>query len=215
MAAGIDPSVFLGLVAAGLHKVITVKDYTFEAHKDLIDNFPYPAALVFPSEHIGHCNQQLIDLLGYERWELKEKSFSEYTHADFKEKDLHLFQAVVDPRKSLDNYKMTKAWHHKDGHVVWGHLTVIPVMNEKHEVLYTIAWVKPTNDKSESHEIKTVVVEAKDNVVIQALKEFAKSASPIKLMFAVFGFMMGLALMWNFGRIFDLLETVFSSGVQP
>ena len=209
MHSGTGASLFLILVGSGLHKIITSKPDRYESDKELIENFPYPAAIVLPDQSIDHCNQKLIDLLGYELWELKEKKFGEYTHARYREKDEHLFEDVIDPRKALDNYKMTKAWYHKKGSLVWGHMTVIPVMNPKHEVLYTIAWVKPT--KEELDEVKTVIVESRDNIVIQALKEFSKSASPLKLTAAITGFLVGLAILWNFGQILEIIEKIFTT----
>lgn len=192
------------MVGAGLQKLVTVKDNHYETYKELVDNFPYPAAIVLPSEHVDHCNQHLIDFLGYELWELRERSFGDYTPPEFKDKDEHLFRAVVSPQNALENYRMTKAWFHKDGHLAWGHMTVIPVMNDEREVLYTIAWVKPTETKDDE-DMQTPLIDSTDKHV-QMLQVLSNSKKMWQVVIGAVLLILSIALAVNLGDVIGLLK---------
>ncbi len=78
------------------------------------------------------ANQRYADILGYSVQELVGKTFQSLTHPD----DLAADMAQVRRLKSgdLPEYRIEKRYIHKDGHVVWGDLTVSSMWFTGHHI---------------------------------------------------------------------------------
>ena len=78
------------------------------------------------------ANQRYADILGYSVQELLGKTFQSLTHPD----DLAADMAQVRRLKSgdLPEYRLEKRYIHKDGHVVWGDLTVSSMWFTGHHI---------------------------------------------------------------------------------
>jgi len=77
-------------------------------------------------------NQRYADILGYSMDEMVGKTFQSLTHPD----DLAADMAQVRRLKSgeLPEYRLEKRYIHKDGHVVWGDLTVSSMWITGHHI---------------------------------------------------------------------------------
>lgn len=88
----------------------------------IFSNAAVGIALVAPEGKPEITNEYFQQLLGYSNAELSSMHFSEFTHPEDAEVDLHLYQELLDAKR--DDYQMEKRYIRKDGNVVWVHLSV-------------------------------------------------------------------------------------------
>lgn len=117
--------------------------------------------------HWSRVNGRLCDILGYAREELESLSFQEVTYHEDLAKDEALVQQVLDGE--IDSYVLEKRYLHKQGHIVWGRLTVSIVKNEKGENDHFISVIE---DISQQKELELALLRSNDE-----LEEFAYVAS--------------------------------------
>ncbi|MCV2422303.1 EAL domain-containing protein [Paucibacter sp. DJ4R-1] len=72
-------------------------------------------------------NARACSMFGYSEAELLRKSFADITHPEDLADDLHQMARTV--QGALSAYSLVKRYLHKDGHIVWGLLTVAPVLD--------------------------------------------------------------------------------------
>jgi len=85
-------------------------------------------------------NPAIERMLGYTRDELHGMVFTAVTHPDDVLTDWEHFEDLVAGRR--DAYQMEKRYLHKDGHIVWGNLTVSLVRDEQGTPQFTIGMVE-------------------------------------------------------------------------
>ncbi len=90
-------------------------------------------------------NLAIERMLGYTRAELRGMVFTEVTHPDDVSVDWALFAALVAGRR--DAYQMEKRYLHKEGHIVWGNLTVSLVRDENETPQFTIGMVEDITER--------------------------------------------------------------------
>jgi PAS domain S-box-containing protein len=94
-------------------------------------------ALSDPTGVLLTCNPALHTMLGYTDTELRQRTI---THPDDVAADAHLYEALL--AGSLPSYQLEKRYFHKDGHLVWGRLTVSLVRDKAAEPLFVVAMVE-------------------------------------------------------------------------
>ncbi len=102
-------------------------------------------AHVSPTGDFIRVNKALSDFLGYCPEELIKLDFQHITHPDFLDSDLQHVNELIDG--IYDSYQMEKMYLHKDGHTIWGKLTVTLVRNEQGEPQYFISVVEDIDEK--------------------------------------------------------------------
>ncbi|MDC8831464.1 diguanylate cyclase [Alteromonas gilva] len=90
-------------------------------------------------------NKTLSDFLGYSPAELVALDFQQITHPDHLDKDLIHVADVLDG--IYDSYQMEKLYIHKQGHLVWGNLTVTLVRNADNSPAFFISVVEDIDEK--------------------------------------------------------------------
>jgi PAS domain S-box-containing protein len=81
-------------------------------------------------------NPALQRILGYSLDDLRTLTIADITHPDDLASDYALFQQVLAGERQ--QYKIEKRYHHKDGHIIWGLMSVSLVRDAKGTPLYTI-----------------------------------------------------------------------------
>jgi PAS domain S-box-containing protein len=113
---------------------------------------PIGMALVSPKGQWIKVNNQTCKITGYPEKELMSLTFQDITHPDDLDKDLALVEQMLN--KEIDNYEMEKRYFHKNGHIVWVHLTVSLVWNNETTPLYFISQINDiTEQKNASEEL--------------------------------------------------------------
>ncbi len=101
---------------------------------------PVGMALVAPDGHWLTLNRQLCDLLGHTAEELGGKTAQQLTHPDDLPTEISLAAQAV--RGVIPYYQIEKRYLHKDGRVVWAHLTASLIRDNEGHPLYFIHQVQ-------------------------------------------------------------------------
>lgn len=121
--------------------------------KQLEDTFEHSSTGMAHSHIDGRwirVNQTYCDLIGYSKADTMALSFREFTHPD----DLKLDEEQLDRtlRGEMANYSIEKRYIHKQGHVVWVHLTLSLVRKDSGEPDYLIAVVQDITARKATEE---------------------------------------------------------------
>jgi len=139
------------------------------------NTFDYVAvgiAQVSPEGKFLRINQHFSEIIGYSASEMIGNTFQSITHPDDLEEDLDLIQQLLDGK--IPSYSMEKRYLHKQGHIVWVHLTVSIIRSESGEPDYFISVVKDITDRKKAEKAlveseeryKSLVEQANDGIVI-------------------------------------------------
>lgn len=116
--------------------------------RQLEDTFEHSATGMAHSRLDGHwirINQTYCDLIGYTPQEMQAMSFRDFTHPDDLGLDLDLLARTLSGE--INHYSIEKRYIHKQGHTVWGHLTLSLVRTPVGEPDYLIAVVQDVSDR--------------------------------------------------------------------
>jgi PAS domain S-box-containing protein len=111
----------------------------------IFENAAIGIALVDVRGHPVETNAAIQQMLGYTKFELADKVFTEYTHPDDARADWDLFIGLVKGKR--DQYQIEKRFVRKDGQVVWGQVNVSLVRNQKGEFEYCIGMVEDISER--------------------------------------------------------------------
>jgi PAS domain S-box-containing protein len=111
---------------------------------------PIGMALVAPDGQWLTLNRQLCDLLGYSAEELCCKTSQQLTHPDDLATELSLAAQAV--RGVVPYYQIEKRYVHKDGHIVWAHLTASLIRDNEGHPLYFIQQVQNITESKRATE---------------------------------------------------------------
>lgn len=95
-------------------------------------------------------NQYLLDFFGYLEEEIKLKTFMELTHPEDLNSDVKFFNQLMEGK--IDHYDMEKRYIHKDGHIIWGSLTVSLVRDLEGNPLYAVSLVQDITENKKAEE---------------------------------------------------------------
>ncbi|MBS1687210.1 MAG: PAS domain S-box protein [Bacteroidetes bacterium] len=104
-------------------------------------------------------NPYLLQLLGYTKDELLQKTFQDITHPDDLEADLSLLEQVL--AGAIDTYKLEKRYFHKEGHIIWTMLTVSIVRWRNGDPRFFVSQVEDisaTKELIQEQELKNMVL---------------------------------------------------------
>ncbi|WP_163338477.1 PAS domain S-box protein [Desulfopila sp. IMCC35008] len=137
-------------VAQDITKKIEAEEALKENERVFYILFEYSgigAALVSPDGHLLKSNSALQNFLGYSGEELSRMTFSEFTHPDDIDKDLSLFQEILENKR--DKYEIEKRYVTKDGRIVSALLTGSVVRNEDGTIRYVIGMAQDITERIE------------------------------------------------------------------
>ncbi len=111
-------------------------------------------ALVDMEGYLLDSNPALQQMLSYRKEELYRKSFLDITHPDDQEPSSNLFKYLVEGKR--DSFRREKRYLRKDGHLVWGQLTLSLVRDVSGEPQFAMAMIEDiTKRKQAEAEITT------------------------------------------------------------
>jgi len=117
-------------------------------------------------------NRTFCHILGYSQEELRSLSPEAISHPDDLVRDMELFHELLDGR--LETYSLEKRYRHKNGGLVWGHLTVSVVRDPLGVPKYFIAVVEDISQRKQAEiererllaELDATITSIADGVVI-------------------------------------------------
>src|SRR5512145_2701796 len=84
-------------------------------------------------------NEEFCRMLGYEKEELLQRGIKDVTPEDDYQVDFQLHSQLV--AGELPHYKIEKRFVHKDGQIIWAHLTRFAIRDENGNALYLVGIV--------------------------------------------------------------------------
>lgn len=95
-------------------------------------------------------NQTYCDIVGYTKADMQTMHFRDFTHPDDLWMDEHQLQRTLD--HEINHYSFEKRYIHRQGHVVWVHLTISLVRDASGEPDYLIAVVQDITDRKNTEQ---------------------------------------------------------------
>lgn len=93
-------------------------------------------------------NQYVLDFFDYPAEEFEEINFSDVTHPEDLDKDLNLFNELVEGR--IDNYQIEKRYFDKQGNIKWAQIYVNAVIDDSNNVDYAFVLLQDINDRKQA-----------------------------------------------------------------
>lgn len=123
----------------------------------LFKESPYPIAYFSTRGEFLIANDALCDFLELSNLEIQEKTFTEVTHPEDIGIDWANLKKLERGELDPDNYKMYKRYITKTGKILPVCLSVYPIRDDKHQVIYYISFTRPIDEhKNFFGEIKNI-----------------------------------------------------------
>jgi PAS domain S-box-containing protein len=126
----------------------------------MFENAPIGCALVGIDSRILRSNSALADMLGYTTAELEGMNIKEFTHPEDWKVEKDLDSEITEGKRN--SFTMEKRFYHKDGHVIWGWLSVSVARKKDGMPLLEIGMVE---DITEEREITQKAIQAEKNLL--------------------------------------------------
>lgn len=124
---------------------------TSEKFKVAFNNAPIGMTLAANDGSFIQVNKALSDFLGYTKEELLTKTIQDVSHPAELEQNLKYRRKMKSGK--IDFFQMEKRYYHKDGHVVWGLLSVSTVRDAKGDTLFMITHLQDITERKRLLEI--------------------------------------------------------------
>jgi two-component system sensor histidine kinase/response regulator len=121
-----------------------------EQFQRAFDGAPNGMALVAPNGRFLRVNAPLCEIVGYTEPELLATTFQAITHPDDLATDLQYVDEMLHDRRRA--YQMEKRYFHKDGRVVWVHLSVSLVRDAAGAPLYFVCHIHDITPRKRAEE---------------------------------------------------------------
>jgi PAS domain S-box-containing protein len=124
-----------------------------ESKRKLEDTFEQGATGMAHSHIDGRwirVNQTYCDIVGYTKAEMQGMHFRDFTHPQDLSLDMQHLQRTLDGE--ISHYSFEKRYIHKQGHIVWVHLTLSLMRTESGEPDYLIAVVQDISARKATEE---------------------------------------------------------------
>lgn len=118
-----------------------------EKLSSIVENAGIGIAVLDMNGRTAECNKTLADFLGYEKDEMLNIYVADITHPDDLSNDYNLFLELIELKRKT--YQIEKRYFHKDGHIVWGRLTLSLIHDEDKHPLYAIGMVEDITERLE------------------------------------------------------------------
>jgi len=120
-----------------------------EKFRVIFDQSPVGMSVInSASGQFTQINKKYCDLVGYTREEVLEGRFQNITHPDDLEADLDNMRKLISGEIHL--YSMEKRYYHKNGSIIWVHLTVVPLWREGEKPQFHLAIVQDMTERREA-----------------------------------------------------------------
>lgn len=127
-------------------------------------------ALVGLDGHWLEVNQSLCRTLGYSSRELLATDFQSVTHPDDLERDLSQVRHLL--AGDIFSYEMEKRYLHRDGSVIWGHLSVSLTRDAAGQPLYFISQIQDITKRKRA-ELELIQSEERFRLMIDCVQDYA------------------------------------------
>ena len=90
-------------------------------------------------------------MIGYSEEEMLSRTFQNLTHPDDLEADLELVRRTLSGE--IDSYRMEKRYFHKNGNIIWVHLSVSLVRDNQNQPLFFISQIEDITERKKAERV--------------------------------------------------------------
>lgn len=138
----------------------------------VFENAGIGIAIADKSGRLLETNAAVQNMLGYSAEELRGKHYAEVTHPDDLEREIALSQPLLDGTSS--GLQLEKRYIHRDGHVMWGRMTLTVVNDSTNDQDFAVVMVEDITARKQfenalqhrEEELRAVFQSTLDGVVI-------------------------------------------------
>jgi PAS domain S-box-containing protein len=116
--------------------------------RSAFDHSAIGVCLVLPDGKFLRVNRAVCHMIGYSETELLSKGFQDITHPDDLEEDLENVKRILEGK--VDTYRMEKRYFHKNGSLIWIHLTVSLVRDGHNNPLFFVSQIEDITERKKS-----------------------------------------------------------------
>lgn len=137
---------FANQISLVMHKALTESELqdSEQLYRNTFEKAPVSIVNNSPEGKFIKINHTFCEMLGYSEDELMKKTFLEITHPDDQQISVQITNRVW-KQKSIVNIQ--KRYIHKDGNIIWGDVTLLPVFDDNNNPLYSIVIIENITEK--------------------------------------------------------------------
>ncbi|MBW2038431.1 MAG: PAS domain S-box protein [Deltaproteobacteria bacterium] len=106
--------------------------------------------VVDPEGHFINVNDQLAKMLGYTKEELLQLSALDITHPEDKKTSEQQLKLLAEGE--IDYYRIEKRYIRKDGSIMWGDLSVTPILDDHGKIVAITAVIADVTERKQAEE---------------------------------------------------------------
>jgi PAS domain S-box-containing protein len=129
---------------------ITALRETEKRFRKIFEEGAIGMSLVDKEGYLLDSNPALQEMLGYQKEELYRMPFLDIFHPEDRERSTNLFKDMVEGKR--DSYRRERRFLRKDGHLVWGQLTVSLVRDAGGDPQFAMAMVEDITKRKQAQE---------------------------------------------------------------
>ncbi len=120
-----------------------------EKFRVIFENAGVGITLVDREGRLIDCNSHFRNFVGYTKEELIGKHWRIYTHPEDVERNLDIFEKMIEEKKV---FVFEKRFKRKDGRILWGRVTISPVFDSNGRFLFQIGITEDTTKEKKAIE---------------------------------------------------------------
>ncbi len=128
-----------------------------EQFRRLFDLSPIGALIISPDFLILNANEAFCSFIGYRDEDLRNRSFIEINHSEDLQGIKTALQAMREGK--LDWFQIENRYERKDGHVVWGQVSIRPLRDRSGNILYFLPMIVDITERKKAEEAKILLEE--------------------------------------------------------
>jgi PAS domain S-box-containing protein len=121
-----------------------------ERFRSAFDTAPIGMAIVSLEGTLIQVNQPIIKMFGYTETEILNLNVVALSYPEDMEKDLSYLHQLISG--TIPYYHLEKRYRHKDGHLLWGHLSVALVRDSQQNPLYCVCQVQDITERKKAED---------------------------------------------------------------
>ncbi len=119
-------------------------------YRTVFTNAGLGIATISSQGNILTLNPEFEAIFGYSAEQLKSRNFKDFVHPDDRHLRLKQYENLKDEKKNSSKTEMR--YMHKNGHVIWGELTLTAAKDEQNNILYFVALLKDITKRKKANE---------------------------------------------------------------
>ena len=140
-----------------------------------IDNAAVGMCMVTPEGVLYDANIAMCRFFGFDADEINGRNWKDFTAPAYLEAELGSFNGILEGR--IDSYRIIKPYHHRDGHALWGYLSVSGIRDGQGTLEYMVALITDITAQVEADERNRALSEVIQQQSERLISELSSAAA--------------------------------------